>query len=424
LKRFRAGVVLIFSLVLLLIMGFSIVQGADPTLVQNVATMKAPYSNGDDNSDGHEEGRSSQTDDADYDEATGLAYVLATSSSGPTHGSSSAWAVSQLADTFEIIHSSTYKISFSFNYKGLVEATSTFMPISEVWGASVNVILNILVIDLNQGKTVFEENEVIFSSTSLYDETRQREISGSRVLVCTLPLESNHAYEWKAGVRVETSAATHFFENGRASAMANFFDDKKGYQVEVSQVRVEDLNPDHVPPTTTYSLSGDLGENGWYTSSVSISLKATDSAPNSYGVDYTNIRINGGSWTRYSSPVSIGSEGVNTVEFYSVDKANNLESTNTVSVRLDKNAPTGKVVINNNQQYTTSNVVELSAQASDGQGSGVAQMRFRNQNGNWQAWTSYTTSPTSWTLTPRRRKQKSIRTVQRQRRKHLTRILR
>jgi hypothetical protein len=69
------------------------------------------------------------------------------------------------------------------------------------------------------------------------------------------------------------------------------------------------------------------------------------------------------------------------------------------TILLDTTPPTGSIVINNNQQYTTSNVVELSAQASDGQGSGVAQMRFRNQNGNWQAWTSYTTSPTSWTLT-------------------------
>ena len=100
--------------------------------------------------------------------------------------------------------------------------------------------------------------------------------------------------------------------------------------MKITQVVIEDLNPDNTAPTTTSSPSGPLGENGWYTDSVTISLSAADLPLDGYGIDYTNRRINGGDWNRYTSPFTIDSEGTNKIDFYSVDKANNEENSKTV----------------------------------------------------------------------------------------------
>ena len=54
---------------------------------------------------------------------------------------------------------------------------------------------------------------------------------------------------------------------------------------------------DTTPPTTTASLSGTSGQNGWYTSAVTVTLTATDSS----GISSRNYRLDGGSWNTYTS---------------------------------------------------------------------------------------------------------------------------
>jgi hypothetical protein len=66
--------------------------------------------------------------------------------------------------------------------------------------------------------------------------------------------------------------------------------------------------------------------------------------------------------------------------------------------KIDTTPPAGIIQINNNAQYTMSTAVTLSAQAVDGQGSGVAQMHFRNEGESWGSWQPYTSSPISWNL--------------------------
>ena len=90
-------------------------------------------------------------------------------------------------------------------------------------------------------------------------------------------------------------------------------------------------------PSTTHSVTGTLGSNGWYTSSVSITLTATDITSR---VASTVYRIDSDDWQTYSASFSVSVEGVHVLDFYSVDNAGNSEIQKTVSVKIDTEAPT------------------------------------------------------------------------------------
>jgi hypothetical protein len=372
--------ILFFTLfLLLLIMSLSIVQGAPPIIVRNDAIMDAPYETGDADS-GESDGRKDARADSEYDATQGLAYASVFASK-----TSNAWAYSYLQDAFEIIHSSNYKLTFSFDYKGLIEITG----VNLYSDANARVDLTVYLIERDGGEIMSQKTETIANYAQNFTEV----LTGQMDLTLAIFLEENNIYDWRAELRTEASA--HNGASDTAQATVNFYSKTDGYQAKIVQVLVEDLNPDYIPPTTTYSLSGIEGENDWYTSDVSVELSAED---DSYGVEYTNWRINDDPWSLYASSFSISFEGTNTLEFYSVDKAGNYENIKSVSIKIDRNRPTGQVSINNNAQYTSSVEVTLTTLTQDEQGSGVAQMRFRNEGKTYEeVWLPYATS-SPWTL--------------------------
>ena len=92
---------------------------------------------------------------------------------------------------------------------------------------------------------------------------------------------------------------------------------------------------DTTPPSTTASLSGTSGQNGWYVGSVTVTLTATDSS----GISSRHYRIDSGAWTDYSSAFTVSGEGTHTVEFYSIDMASNTESVKSVTFKIDTVKP-------------------------------------------------------------------------------------
>lgn len=99
---------------------------------------------------------------------------------------------------------------------------------------------------------------------------------------------------------------------------------------------------DTTPPVTTATASPIDGKNGWYFSNPTVALAATDDLS---GVTKTFYRINGGSWTDYSEPVTITEEGIHTFEYKSIDKAGNVEPIKAVPLQLDQTPPTLNVVL-------------------------------------------------------------------------------
>jgi hypothetical protein len=98
---------------------------------------------------------------------------------------------------------------------------------------------------------------------------------------------------------------------------------------------------DFTAPTASHTISpaAPNGNNGWYTSDVTITLNAEDNIK----VDKIYYRIDGGSWLTYTSPITIGIEGEHTIEYYAVDTVGNVGTIGTVSFKIDKTAPTASI---------------------------------------------------------------------------------
>jgi hypothetical protein len=92
-------------------------------------------------------------------------------------------------------------------------------------------------------------------------------------------------------------------------------------------------------PNTTASLSGTMGENGWYISDVQIEFQVNSTAL----LNETWYRLDNGNWTKYDQPIDITEEGQTSVEFYSTDKAGNIEETKNMTIKIDKTMPTIEV---------------------------------------------------------------------------------
>lgn len=103
---------------------------------------------------------------------------------------------------------------------------------------------------------------------------------------------------------------------------------------------------DVVPPTTIATLSGTAGTNSWYVGDVSVTLTAQDEE-NGSGVEKIEYSLdNGANWNIYADPVVISQEGITSMLYASTDKEGNKEEAKTVSTKIDKTAPEGKVVFN------------------------------------------------------------------------------
>lgn len=151
---------------------------------------------------------------------------------------------------------------------------------------------------------------------------------------------------------------------------------------------------DTTPPATTIDVSGVLGNNDWFTSDATVSLSATDDIS---GVDKTEYSFDNAILNTYTSSFTVSVEGTITIYYKSTDKAGNVETTKAETIKIDKTVPSGSIIINNGDAYTTSTSVTLTLAAADDT-SGVYQVRYGNDN-TWgtEPWESFTPTKT-WTL--------------------------
>src|SRR5438309_6531444 len=93
---------------------------------------------------------------------------------------------------------------------------------------------------------------------------------------------------------------------------------------------------DTLPPASTAALSGSSGAGNWFVSSVGVTVSAPDSQS---GVATIQVRTDGGTWQLYTSPVTVAGDGTHTLDYYATDVAGNVESTHSVSVKIDTVPP-------------------------------------------------------------------------------------
>ncbi len=144
---------------------------------------------------------------------------------------------------------------------------------------------------------------------------------------------------------------------------------------EAVKTATNEVKIDTVKPTTTSSLSGTAGTNDWYTSDVQVTLSASDADS---GINTIKYSINGGLEQTYSLPFMISTEsGDNTISFYSVDNAGNTEATQTITVKLDKTAPSTSQITTPSANSYQKGIIPITANATDNvDGSGVQKVEF------------------------------------------------
>ena len=151
------------------------------------------------------------------------------------------------------------------------------------------------------------------------------------------------------------------------------------------------------PPFTTATPSGTLGSNGWYRASpVTVAFAAID---NGSGVDTTYRRIGANPFVA-GNAISVTTDGTNVVQYYSTDRDGNVETTRSLTVRLDTRDP--RAIITNPpgavidpasptvRRYSAGVSIAVSYQDFPG-GSGISNRSyFLTKDGVVGAWTAYT----------------------------------
>jgi hypothetical protein len=143
---------------------------------------------------------------------------------------------------------------------------------------------------------------------------------------------------------------------------------------------------DGVAPITTASVAPPATQSGWHAAPVTVSLQARDALS---GVAATDYRLAGAAgWTPYTGPFSVGTPGVSTWEYRSLDAAGNLEQTKTLTVSIDTSPPATTVGATPaaNSSGWRKGAVTLSFTASDAL-SGPASTQYRLAGA--AAWTTY-----------------------------------
>ncbi|MHB8585302.1 MAG: OmpL47-type beta-barrel domain-containing protein [Thermoplasmatota archaeon] len=93
------------------------------------------------------------------------------------------------------------------------------------------------------------------------------------------------------------------------------------------------------PMTTATTNPGQAdGSDGWFRSSVSLTLTCAD-VSNGSGCNETLVSVDNGSYAPYKAPLSLG-DGTHAIRFFSVDLAGNTELPQTLQIKQDTSAPT------------------------------------------------------------------------------------
>ena len=140
---------------------------------------------------------------------------------------------------------------------------------------------------------------------------------------------------------------------------------------------------DHVPPVTTATLNGVMGENDWYTSPVSLTLDAVDNA-NGSGVAFSQYAPAGAlQFSRYTGPLAFNTSGYYDLHYRSIDMAANAESAKTASFKIDTSAPERPVVSDSGRyQMTTTDLLSATWGSGDAEsGLGAAEFCVGTQPG-------------------------------------------
>jgi len=126
------------------------------------------------------------------------------------------------------------------------------------------------------------------------------------------------------------------------------------------------------PPVTTEVASPPPNVVGWNNSNVTIMMNSTDNEPGGSGVKQIQWSLAGAQTASSTVPgsttsLTISNEGTTTLTYFGTDNAGNVETANTLTIRLDKTPPsiTGTGTPSANANGWNNSSVTVSFQCSD-----------------------------------------------------------
>jgi hypothetical protein len=158
----------------------------------------------------------------------------------------------------------------------------------------------------------------------------------------------------------------------------------------------------------TGSILIDGGATCTTSRSVTLTLSAEDPESDVVEMRFRNRGGDWSDWEPYSTSKSWTLSSGNGTKIVEVQFKNGAKLTaiSHDTIKLDTTPPTGNIVIEGGASYTTSPSVTLTLSAKDTE-TGVSRMRFRNRDGTWSPWETYTKSK-SWTLPSSGNKRKIV----------------
>lgn len=124
---------------------------------------------------------------------------------------------------------------------------------------------------------------------------------------------------------------------GAIGAGGNYEPPEESSIVEITPAELHLILPaDTTPPDTSASVWPSPNVAGWNRTDVKISFVATDDIS---GVARTECDVDGVGPALVIGPVDVMSEGTHGIDYYSIDRSQNVESAKHLTVRIDKTAP-------------------------------------------------------------------------------------
>jgi len=195
----------------------------------------------------------------------------------------------------------------------------------------------------------------------------------------------------------EVGSTTFSWTDTSSKPDANSFEykiravDSSGNSGSISDSPILRVLVDKTPPATSLLVDGEVGENEWRTSPITLELSASDPGQTLFdsslstgsgffaGVDKTFFNRDSLGITPYSSPIIFDADGTHSIEFFSSDRAGNSESTQTAIFKIDTTPPIASFSPQNidpteNNGFTRENSISFVPAGSD-DGSGIASVR-------------------------------------------------
>lgn len=108
------------------------------------------------------------------------------------------------------------------------------------------------------------------------------------------------------------------------------------YAGNVTPIETQTINIDTLTPLITPTVSGVMGLNSWYVSSVQVSAVASDTGS---GLATFEANVDSGGWVAYTAPITL-TDGIHSVQFRATDQAGNLTTSPAQTIQVDTLTPT------------------------------------------------------------------------------------